>query len=71
MSMDIFETNEGDLVTHHTLQAGHDWQKEETEKHLTLGEIYRIEQIIVHSWHTDVYIEGFEEPFNHVFFENI
>lgn len=30
---------------------------------------YEVEQVIIHGWSTDVYLEGFEYPFNGVIFD--
>ena len=55
-----------------TLEAGHDWQKLNVEKHLVLGQIYTVDYTIVHNSSTEVYLK--EVPnisFNSVFFEDV
>lgn len=48
--------------------SGWDYDKEMCRRYLTLNEIYSVYKIEVHSWHTDVYLSGFERPFNSVNF---
>lgn len=41
-------------------------------EYLTVGEVYEVAQWEVHSWHTKVYLVGFEKyPFNSVNFEEV
>jgi hypothetical protein len=36
---------------------------------LSIGEIYKIRDIEVHSWHTKFYLEGIDSDFNEALFE--
>lgn len=36
---------------------------------LTIGETYEVERTSVHSWHTRIYLKGFDGWFNSVCFE--
>lgn len=36
---------------------------------LEIGKEYIVKDIIVHSWHTEIYLEGFDVPFNSMCFE--
>lgn len=50
--------------------AGFDGDKEQVKKAgLKLGEKYEVRYIDMGNWHTDVYLKGFDEPFNSVFFD--
>lgn len=40
-------------------------------KDLTIGEIYTVKCVEVHSWHTKVFLEGSEGSFNSVCFEEV
>lgn len=69
--MEIF-TPENKKVELATLNAGHDWQKEEVKKHLEFGKHYTVEKTIVHGFSSEVYLK--EIPgvsFNTVFFKNV
>jgi hypothetical protein len=39
--------------------------------HLKVGETYEVEKTEVHSWHTKIWLKGFDEPFNSVHFEEV
>lgn len=45
-------------------QAGWDCDIEQRKGCLELGKEYPINDIVVHDWHTDVFIDGIEEGFN-------
>ena len=71
MSMNIFKIKAGDFVRHHTQDAGMDSQREAVKKYLTVGETYKVRHVTVGDWVTIICLDGFEKPFNSVFFENI
>lgn len=52
-----------------TYNAGHDWQREYVKANLQLGKKYTVREMIVYSSSSKVYLEGFEESFNSVFFD--
>lgn len=45
-------------------QAGWDCDIKQREGCLELGKEYPINGIVVHDWHTDVFIDGIDEGFN-------
>ena len=47
---------------------GRDTQLEQAKAILTVGKEYTVDSIIVDSWNTDVFLEGFLSGFNSVFF---
>lgn len=50
--------------------AGFDGDKKQVKMAgLKLGEKYEVRDIDMGNWHTDVYLKGFDEPFNSVFFD--
>lgn len=40
-----------------------------TKDYLKLNEVYNVNRIIAKPWHTEVWIEGFDVPFNSLNFE--
>lgn len=64
-------TQPGDFVEFATINAGHDWQKEDIQERLAINQRYEVDHTVVHSCRTDVYLVGFNKPFNSVFFENV
>jgi hypothetical protein len=68
-SMDIYSAIGSEVKF--TNAGGLDYQKENAAKVLTLGEVYTVARIEVHNWHTDVWLEGFDKPFNSVQFANV
>lgn len=52
-----------------TYQAGYGRQSEHVKSVLQLGDEYAVTKLVAYSWCSDVYLEGFEESFNSVFFE--
>ena len=48
--------------------SGWEEDQELCRKLLVLNETYSVYNVEVHSWHTDVYLCGFDEPFNSVNF---
>lgn len=45
-------------------RAGWDHDITQREKYLELEKEYPINNIVVHDWHTDVFIDGIDEGFN-------
>lgn len=52
-----------------TFDAGTEFNKQYAMSNLKLGEKYEMNDLIIGSWCTDVYLKGFEQPFNSVYFE--
>lgn len=71
MSMDIDNTKPGDFVEYEFLEAGYPSQVQTAQEHLSLNQRYEVERIVIHGWHTDIYLVGFEKPFNSCFFSNV
>jgi len=47
---------------------GYKHDQDMCQKYLTLNESYMVSKLEVGNWHTDVWLEGFEHPFNSVMF---
>ena len=71
MSMDIDNTKPGDFVEYEFLDAGYPHQVKLAQEHLSANQRYEVERIVIQGWHTDVYLIGFEEPFNSCLFSNV
>lgn len=70
MSMSV-HTKTGESVIYANFNAGHDSDRRLADSHLIKGWFYKITKMDVYSGHSDVFLEGFEEPFNSVLFDNI
>lgn len=70
MSMDI-NTKAGEKIVFANPTAGIESQRKRAKENLLIGSSYIIRKISVYGWHTDVYLEGFNRPFNSVLFDNI
>lgn len=52
-----------------TLDAGTDYDEKIMKKNnIKVGDEIEVDSIFVHSWSTDVYLVGYEDNFNSVFF---
>jgi len=71
MPMNINTTHEGDLVVFKHSTNGTLGDKDRASRYLVLGQTYYVKKVEIHSWHTKVYLEGFDFPFNSVMFDNI
>jgi hypothetical protein len=69
--IDIKNTKPGDFLEFDKVDVGHDWQEKDIRERLAMNQWYEVEYIVVHSWSTAVYLVGFDEPFNSVFFSNV
>lgn len=49
-------------------ESGWDEDQERCRELLILDEVYDVYDVEAHSWHTDVYLCGFDKPFNSVNF---
>lgn len=52
-----------------TYNAGYDWQIEHVKENLQLGKEYPVRDMIVYNSSSKVYLEGFKDSFNTVFFD--
>ena len=53
-----------------TLEAGYDYQKQKMiDLGFKVGDRIEVKDIIMHQSSTDVYLEGYSDSFNSVFFE--
>ncbi|MCK5017511.1 MAG: hypothetical protein KAS32_10630 [Candidatus Peribacteraceae bacterium] len=72
MNMKISKTVIGDYVKFANPENGYKPNQELAAEHLVVGCNYRIKDIAVHDWRTDVYLVDFPEiAFNSVMFDNI
>jgi hypothetical protein len=39
---------------------------EQIKNNLVVGEVYEVEKVEEHSWHTKVWLKGYKNPFNSV-----
>lgn len=52
--------------------AGYESDQERARQHLVLGDVYDVERVEAHSWHTNIYLKDFSEiPFNSVLFSSL
>ena len=59
-------------VTTKSILNGYANVSNHAKKHLKVGEVYTIDRVVVHSWHTDVYVKEIpDQIFNVVSFYNI
>lgn len=61
----------GHKVVVSSLTAGYESDQKVAKQHLKIGDEYTVESTVVHSWHTDVYLQ--EIPgvkFNEAFFKD-
>lgn len=63
--MNIF-ASPGDTVRYGKPNAGHARDQEAANELLVTGKPYTVERVVVHSCRTEVYLEGFRQPFNSV-----
>lgn len=56
----------GDFDKNGQIRSGYDHEQESTKKLLRPDSRYEVDNIIVHSWNTEVYLKGFNMPFNSV-----
>jgi len=68
MSMNIHAEHGAKVVF--TGNDGYEWQKEKANRFLKVGKVYEVDFTNVFSYNTDVYLVGFDEPFNSVHFED-
>lgn len=66
------DSTEGTLVIYRFPENGHEFDRETSQKHLTVGSIYTIEQTEVYDYNTDIYLKEFPGiRFNSVQFADI
>jgi len=69
--MNIHDVKQGTRVRYANPNAGLDYEIRRTKRLLILNRVYTIEKTVVHNFHTDVYLEDFNVPFNSVHFNDI
>lgn len=70
--MDIFNNDERKVVCVQNVYSGFDANVRKNAALLTVGELYTVDCVEVHSWHTKVYLKEFPGvEFNSVLFEEI
>jgi len=52
----------------YTAKGGYPCQVDRANEYLTIGETYEVDHIDVWSWHSDVYLVGFDKGFNTTLF---
>ena len=71
-SMNIDEAKEGNLVKFSYPKNGYEHHQEKAAQYLTAGEVYTIYEVVIDSWHTDVYLKEFPGvAFNSVMFSDV
>ena len=58
----------GDIVTGTELSIKNGWG---TQANPEIGKCYKVTKVVVHSYSTDVYVEGEKQPFNSVKLEKV
>jgi len=71
MSMDIYNTKPGDTIEYEFLEAGYPEQVRVAQEQLVPNQRYEVEKIDIKKWHTNVYLVGFDLPFNSSLFSNV
>jgi len=70
MSMDPMKAKPGDSVRFANPSAGYEHDREKARSAgLVMGQTYTLSKVRVHGWHTEVWLEGQEDAFNSVQFE--
>ena len=69
MSLDIAGLKKGARIAFVNPDNGTEYCQEIAKKHLHLRAIYIIKEFNVYDCHTDIYVEGWDVPFNSVMFE--
>lgn len=68
--MDI-QSEAGTRVRYAHPEGGYPTAIRHAKKHLVLGLIYTVARTEVHEWHTDVFLEGFIDPFTSCLFDGV
>ena len=68
--MSITKTKIGSWVCFTNIDAGDSYDKMFAYATLNIGERYLVTGITIHDWHTDVYLDNRQIPFNSVLFDN-
>lgn len=66
-----FNTKQGERVRYANLTFGTAGDIKKAKELLEPGKIYIVKQVKVYDWSSEVYLEGFHEPFNLILFENV
>jgi hypothetical protein len=69
--MDINNTQPGDFVEYAFPESGYPQQISVAQEHLMPYQRYEVAAIDIKKWHTDIYLVGFEVPFNSCLFSNV
>lgn len=68
--MNVYRTKPGDLVVFRYPENGYESDTKRALELLTPGETYKVTEVRIRNWSTDVYLEGFTQAFNSVQFAN-
>lgn len=70
-TMDPMRAKPGDKIRFANPDSGHSGDRERAAKAgLVAGGVYTLSKVRVYGWHTDVWLDGFGDPFNSVQFES-
>jgi len=69
--VDVYELQRGDKVRYSFRNHGMDGQRNEIAKTLTLNATYEVARKELYSSSTDIWLVGFDKPFNSVFFSSV
>lgn len=67
---DIMRAIPGDKIKCCTLNGGYDFDSKNAKRYLKKDKIYTVTRVEVGGWSTKVWIEGFDDSFNSVHFED-
>lgn len=71
MIVDIFKLKPGSKIRFSYPNNGYDYEILEASKLLTVGNIYIVKSVDIHSSSTEIYLEGFHSCFNCVMFSDV
>lgn len=67
--MDAKYAKKGELICYAYPQAGSKYDQTMCANSLVQGSSYKVDQVIVFNFHTEVWLKGFGSPFNSVMFK--
>lgn len=70
MIMDL-DAKKGTRVRYINPESGYPHDIKRAKEHLTLGKIYTVERTVINDWSTDVWLDGYDVPFNHAHFDEV
>ncbi len=58
-------------VRYNPKMSGTNFDRQQADKVLTVGEVYEVSDVVVYSWHSKVYLKNIPGSFNTVLFEDV